>query len=246
MTTDTEAAGIGHNAPPSPIDEMREKVNEFGRAAQQWGETGVQTDADAERLNDFLAGARQIHKDLDAMRVAEKKPHDDAAKAVQAKFKPLLDAIERAGAAAKGVLSAYMRRKEAQLAEQRRREAEEAARIEAEAQAKAAEAEARGDLVGAAEAEAAAAVAKAEADAATDADAAKARVQSASGAGRTTGMRTFRIAKIVNSALAVAHYRNHPEVLATIERLANADIRASRGAAVSIPGVDVIEERRVA
>jgi hypothetical protein len=56
---------------------------------------------------------RKARKDADEARVAEKKPHDDAAKAVQAKWTPLLDKCELAETTAKKALAPYLIAKEA-------------------------------------------------------------------------------------------------------------------------------------
>jgi hypothetical protein len=73
---------------------------------------------------------RKARKDADEARVAEEKPHDDAAKAVQQKWKPLLDKCELAETTAKKALTPYLEAKEAQQraeAEALRKAAEEAA-----------------------------------------------------------------------------------------------------------------------
>ena len=39
------------------------------------------------------------------------------------------------------------------------------------------------------------------------------------------------------------HYRDHPEMDALLVRLANADLRAAKGAEINLPGFEVIEEK---
>ena len=39
------------------------------------------------------------------------------------------------------------------------------------------------------------------------------------------------------------HYLNSGDLRATLEKLANADIRHAKGAAIEIPGVEIVEER---
>ena len=96
------APGPGHNIGDDPeIVALRDKVNEFGQGAVKWGEAGIQSEEDAAKINDFVDGSRALYKRIDTLRKDRKKPHDDAAKAVQAQFKPLLDAIEKAGQTAK-------------------------------------------------------------------------------------------------------------------------------------------------
>lgn len=246
MTAEAQAE-IGHNNPPdTDFSDLRDEVNEFGQAAEAWGRHGVNDAGDAEKMNDFISGARRLYKRIDEARVTEKKPHDEAAAAVQAKYKPLLTSIEKAAAAAKTLLTSYMQRLEREQAEQRRREAEEAAKAEAEARAKAEAAQESGDMVGATEAEEAAKAAAKQAAKASDPKSSAARVGSASGSARSMGMRTVREAKISNLPLALAHYKKHPKIEATILEIANAEIRASKGEEIEIPGVEIVETRRVA
>ena len=41
------------------------------------------------------------------------------------------------------------------------------------------------------------------------------------------------------------HYRDHPDLVAVILKLANADIRAAKGEAINIPGIEVKTERKL-
>ena len=69
------------------------------------------------------------------------------------------------------------------------------------------------------------------------------KVQSSSGSARTISLRTVRSAEVTDAAALVAHYATHPAIIAEAERLANADIRAAKGAAIAIPGVKIHEEQ---
>lgn len=88
----------------------------------------VETDEQEATLDGLLDDLRQVKKDANAERVAEKKPHDDAAAAVQARWKPLIERCEMAQKAIEALLTPY------RLSKQRDKEAE-AARLRAEAQA---------------------------------------------------------------------------------------------------------------
>lgn len=238
---DGQDIGIGHNSGHS-ADTYKDRVNEFGKAAVEWGKTEID-DSNAEDLNDFISGAGKLRRELDEKRVEEKRPHDEAAKAVQAAYKPLIDAIQKTEKAAKSLLTSYTVRKEEELRRQQEEEMRRAAEAEAAAQAKAAEAEAAGDFVAAAEAEDL--VEKAAKKLDDVQKPVKAQVRSASGAGRTTSMRTFRTAKIISVPMAVAHYKDHPKMTDLILELANADIRRAGKDGVTIPGIEVVEDRRV-
>jgi hypothetical protein len=83
------------------------------------------------------------------------------------------------------------------------------------------------------------------AKAALRAEKAPANLQSAIGA-RTKSLRTVWKARVTSHDKALWHYRRHPDVIATIERLANADARAeaARNEGIStIPGVEFYSEQ---
>ena len=73
--------------------------------------------------------------DADAARAEEKRPHDEAAKAVQSKWKPLLDKADRAVTAAQKPLTDYLLRLERERQAEAQRLAEEARKAEEQAQA---------------------------------------------------------------------------------------------------------------
>lgn len=63
--------------------------------------------------------------------------------------------------------------------------------------------------------------------------------------GKVSGLRSYWEAEITDQTAALAHYANHPDVIALILKLAKADSKASKGTA-NIPGVRCFEDRRVA
>ncbi|MEM7045960.1 MAG: hypothetical protein AAF543_24370 [Pseudomonadota bacterium] len=215
---------------------MRTRANEFGAASKKWGEHGCDSDDDADKLNSFIAEARQLYKELDALRKGEKKVHDEACKAVQAKFKPLMSAVESAGNLAKRLMTGWLQKKQAEEKERARREAEAAAEAEKDALEAKAGAEARGDFVAAEEAEEKAGLQAKKAEAASNPDRAVSR---SSTGGRSIGLRTIKTAKINNPKLVALHFIAHPDMLSLLERLATAEIRAGR----EVLGTTIKEEQ---
>lgn len=67
----------------------------------------VTTDEQDAALDGLMDDLRKARKDADIERAAEKRPHDDAAKAVQTKWKPLLDRCDLAVAEIKKLLTPY-------------------------------------------------------------------------------------------------------------------------------------------
>jgi hypothetical protein len=258
MTDTTEPnplAVIGGNNPPVVDPEMlaqaRAKADEFGAKAKEWKDLGkIETKDQAEKLADFVKGARDVSKVIDGMRVAAKKPHDDAATKVQATFKPLLDGIAAMVEALKPMQEAWLKAEQKRIAEEQAVIAREAEAKRVAAEQEAAAAEQRGDFVGAAEQQAAAeeatkAVAKAEKAAASP----KASVGSASGAGKAIGLKRYPKAEITNARLAALHFLDNPSLRECITQLAlaaarSAGVEALQNGELTIPGITLsIEER---
>lgn len=191
-----------------------------------------------------LDTARAKLKEIEERRKIEKQPFLDAGRDVDTAFNRVKDIIEKAGKLAKAPLEAYLKEQQ-RIAEERRRAEQEAAR-------KAAEEAERERLIAERNRNAAAMVeaeekAKEAAEAAKAAEAAaRAKVSSATGTGsKSTSLRTVRYAQITNINQAMLHYRGHPDLAECITRLANADIRAAKGAAITIPGIEIIEEQKL-
>ena len=237
MSTDMQ----GHNAPP-PFDAFSLHIEELIENAKQFldGEP-IDTQGQADDVGKLLDMIRTAKKDADKERAAEKKPHDDAAKAVQARWKPLLDRCDIAADTAKKALVPWLEHLEAQQraeAAKAREEAEKARQgaLEAERAASAANLEAieRVEL------------ARKEAEqaerAANRADKAKAH---AKGGSRAIGLRSYWIAELVDPVEALKHYKQtQPELLkAWLLDQAQKDANAGKRA---IPGFVINEDRRAA
>lgn len=112
--------GLGHNAPPadSDFETLEGQVAAALDLASRVKDIKDQDEADkAANLRDRLL---ELSKAADEKRRAEKKPHDDAAKAVQQKWLPLVDSPKAAAARLRGELTGYLQAEE-------RRKAQEAA-----------------------------------------------------------------------------------------------------------------------
>lgn len=191
---------------------------------------------------DLIARTQALGKKVEAARKEAKQPHMDAAKAVDTEFKPLKEALDELVAAIKRPLQAYL------VAEEKRRQAEaEAARKAAEeAAAFAEDASADDDEELAAKAAEFAKRRQEKAEQAAALAENGAKVESKAGLSRAASLRTYRYAEVTDTAAAAAHYANHPDVIEAIQKVANAEIRAAKGAPVTIPGIVVREEQRVA
>lgn len=247
---DNERAAIGGNNPP-PYDpdllaELKAKTDEFVGASNDWLKIEkIESEEHAGQITDQIDGLRGLYKKVDEARKAEKKPHDDAGKAVQAAFKPLMDKLETAANKLKPKLAAYAEAKAAKEAEERAK-AEAEAKAAAEAAEKAAqEAEAAGDIGAQVDAE----TARKEAEkAAKDASKPASKgVKSGSGAGRTMSLRTHKEVEITNIRILFMHFQDHPDVAETLRRLAAAEVRSKDyDPANPVPGINVTERKVMA
>lgn len=244
---DMTMAGIGHNTPPGPIvpEAIITKVEDFTDAAGAWLDLSeIATKEQAEKATDFLNGARKTFKEIEAARKAAKKPHDDAARAVQEAFKPLLAKVELAANKVGDMQTKWLRaERDREEAERLQREAD-AKRVAEEAERKGREAEARNDIDGMVEADAAAQ--EAEKAAKSAAKPVSARASSATGAGRTVSLRTTWFADVENINHAFVVYRDRPEVREMLERLATADVRAQQGEKTAPQGFKLRKEEKAA
>lgn len=222
----------GGNAPPPfeahklNIDDLRESALPFLDGKE------VTTPEEAEAVDTLIKMARSARDEADKQRASEKKPHDDAAKAVQAQWKPLVDSAQR-------ILDVCLEKVGTwRKAEAERKEAE-AARLRAEAEAeRQAEVEATRSAAGNLEARE---QADQQAVAAQEADKRATRAEKAAGKGN--GLRTVRSLSITNpQALAVwlwKHRRDDVEA-------AHADLaqRIFRNSGPAMDGTEIVTEQK--
>lgn len=204
----------------------------------------IETEEQAGRLNDFITGARGLYKKIEDARKAAKKPHDDAGKAVTAAFSPLLDRLERTVEKLKPMIGDYLRRKEAAERAERDRQRAEAAEKARQAEALAAQAAARNDISGEIEAERLAKEAEEQTKAANRE--VKVNAGSATGAGRAVSMREHRRGEILNWNAAYYHFRDDPDLKATLQRLTDAMFRAAGGGDIEVTWAKCIKEMKPA
>lgn len=239
--------GLGHNHPPGPVvpPDLLAKVEDFSTTAGLWLDVKeISTQEQAEKCTDFLGGAKTLWNQIDAARKEQKKPHDDAAKAVQDVFRKPLDTIDFAIKRVGQIQTLWLKAEKAREQDRKRQEQLAARKAQEDADRLAREAEARNDVAGIAEAEAA----RKEADKAAKAaeKPAAVRAGSATGGARTVSLRTTYRCEVEHRGPALAHFRDHAEVIALIERLASAEVRAQQGEKVAPQGFKLIKEEKAA
>ena len=220
----------GHNQPPKDASFGLHIDDLFSLLSDTLAGGEVTTDEQEAAIDAILDDFRKASKDADKERVAEKKPHDEAAKAVQAKWKPIVDKANRGVQACKDALTPFRTAKQ-----QAKEEAARKAREEAEArEAAAREAIQKSDDL------------EAKFAAEQQFEAAKKLTAVANKIDRSaTGLRTHWEAEITDRKAALLHYLNRsPERFeALIQRMADEDARGSRA---PVPGIAFHERKKAA
>lgn len=219
---------IGNNALAMLTQQAQETVAELSKVTSVTAEN-------CGRVKDLADNALKLAKDIDESRKLAKKPHADAAAAVDEAYNPLRDSVETAAKLVKKLVESWViaekRRMEAEAAEARKK-AEEAAKAQAEVDPF------LSDDSHVEEAKSVAAIAEIRATAAR-------QVTSAAGISKASSLRTVRSAVVTDAKALCSHFAEHPDVLGAATKVANAMIRASKGGPVNIPGVEVKEEEKL-
>lgn len=127
--------GEDHGLPNRPADSFEELADQIDSAVSLIGLfPQIETKEDADRVANARDRLNELCAQAETLRKAEKKPFDDGAKAVQAKYKPYLDAATGAIAYCRSLLTPFLN-KVAQEATKAAREAASAAGGESAAQA---------------------------------------------------------------------------------------------------------------
>lgn len=226
------------NAPADPAVLFKEEVDDLLLEARNYldGEP-IANEEQANAVSSLLNRLRRVAKDADEARKAEKKPHDDAGKAVQAKWTPIIAKADLASSTAKQALAPWLQKIEDEqraAAAAAAAEAERLAAIAAEARAKSS-----GNLEASEDAERLLKMSEAARKDAAKADKVKAH---AKGGERAIGLVDVFTPVLTDPCQALKHYRAHqPDALkAWLLDQARADVRAG---ARSIPGFTINHER---
>lgn len=230
------------NAPTDPFALFSESIEDLLLEAGNFLDGApIENEEQETAVASILTRLRREAGGADEARKAEKKPHDEAAKAIQTKWTPLLKKAELAVETAKSALGAFLHKKE-----EARRAAVEAARQEADRQATAARNAAQqaspADLAGQTTARVLQENAVAAEKAATRLG--KQKVQ-ARGGERAISLRQGWIGEIEDPVLFARWVWNNRkgEMLTWLEALAQ---REARGGPRNIPGLKVTEDRKAA
>jgi len=233
-----------NNPPPTPLEAHTTDIEDLYAEASAWL-TGVPitSQEQADGVTELMDKADKAGKAADAQRVVEKKPHDDAAAAVQKAYKPLVDKAARIKTGTKAALTAWMIAEQTRLraiADAERKAAEDAADA---ARALHLEAAATGDLAALEDAEIALKDAKQADKLADRADKAKpmAKVE---GMARGVGLRTVWTPTISDRLLAMRSMWKH-DAAAFDDLLLQMAKDRIRGGAREIDGFTITQEQKL-
>lgn len=231
----------GHNMPDDPHEAAKIEFAGEKELAEEFLKKPVTTQAQADQAAVWAKKLSDLHGKVDKMFRADKDPIVVAGREVDAKYrwreepKALATKLKRAQ-------DDFLREQDRLEQERQRRAREEADRIRREAEEaarKAAESDQQSDR------ERAAAKAEAErlaAEAAAKEREAQAQKVSAGRTGARTSLRTFVSARIVDYDKALVALKDHPDMRALVEQLANRAVKAG----VPLAGVERVEEKRAA
>lgn len=233
-------APIGHNAPPqgNDLDSIKvelagetETVNEFLKKPVETQEVADQIGPWAKRLTDLVWRADKLRED-------EKRPHLDASRAVDDKWRQPIASAKELCRKIKAHLEPYLLKKKAEEDARVRAAAEEAERLRKEAEAAAAAAAKAGADVG----EQNARMVELNKQAAAAAAAAKPKPVSVGRTGAKVSIRVEKRAEITDYVALLAALSNKTEVRELVETLANRAARAD----IELPGMKIIEVSKAA
>lgn len=248
QATSEATAEIGHNQEPTEFDRLAERREALLDNARRWlTERPEFTDKEmADKAEDFIKQLRAFNKEVEEQRKAEKKPHDDAAKAVQAKYKGFTDGTLSALDAFNKKKTDYLKKLEQiRLDEERkaREEADKKARLAREAAERAAqEADSEDALDASIEAQQLqrdAEQSQAEAEAIASS---KPKLQG--NFGNASGLRKHYSAKVTDHQACLAFFSDRQEVRELIQKLANAHAKSPASRNIPVPGMEIIVEER--
>jgi len=226
----TKSPTEGHNNPPADATFGLHIDDLFATLSNTLAGGSVDSDEKETAIDQLMDEFRKASKDADEARKVEKKPHDDAGKAVQAKWKPVIDKADRGVTECKAALTPYRVEKQriADAAAQKARE--EAAAKERAAQEALRQSD---DLEAKFQAEQ-------ELEQAKKLSAVANRIDRA-----PTGLRPSWEAELTDKGAALRHYlKTQPDEFSDLlQTLADRD---ARGARPPVPGVLYHERKKAA
>lgn len=106
---------IGDNRPPEPGADVIAAIDETVAEAKAWLDgRQIVSQADADRVEAFVAALSKAQKDAEGAHRSEKAPHLEAGRKVDARWKPVIDSAQGAVRMLKAALTPFLRAREAE------------------------------------------------------------------------------------------------------------------------------------
>ncbi len=103
-------AAIGDNNPPADVDALRAKITDAVAEAEAWLQgRQIVSQADADRCEGFVVALSALAKAADEKRDAEVRPHLEAQRAANARWKPIIDRVTAQVRAIKAALGPFLK-----------------------------------------------------------------------------------------------------------------------------------------
>jgi hypothetical protein len=210
---------------------LAEQIREYASQALGWlRKHGISDTKSKDTAANYRAELLRLRKEADTQRDAEKRPHLEAGRAVDAKFKPIVEAADSAANEIRDALTVFMRE------EERREQAERDAKYQAERKAaEAARAELEAQRAKQMRDDPIAALTSPEPelpDLPPPPEAVK--IQAGGQRGRKTGLREVTNYIVTDHGLALAFFAQSDEVKELIAKLAERACKAG----VAVPGTE--------
>lgn len=223
-------APTDHNGGPSLVEEVADLE---AQAADLIAKVKISDQATEDQFSNFRDLLAKRKSDIDKERDAKVRPHLTAQREINGEYNPLIQRLDDAAKRVGQPLLAYKaaRKKAAEEAarkaaeEENRKRMEEYQRQQAEAARLASEAKANEPPPPPPEMPLFVAPAPV-------------KVQSGGQRGKRTGLKVLTKYRLTDYAAALAHTKDHPDVMAAVEKVAIAQARAG----ASVPGIEKYEE----
>lgn len=231
-----------HNLPSDPFQAVSEQAADKIASAQAWlkahptVKTQVECDYAANLNRELLA----LKKQADGLHGAEKAPILEAERKIEEKFR-FRASLKSTADALKNVFELFMKAEDRRKREEaQRKHQEEIAAAEAERERIAAE---RAKHI---ENDPVSALTSPEPEMpALPFAPAPVKTQAGGGIGSARGLKTVWVPIIKDHAAVLAHFANHPDIIAVVDKIVRAEARVHKQA-TSIPGVEMLEDKKVA
>lgn len=212
-----------------------DEINDVIVSATMWfRKTGITDQATKDMASNYRDKILKLRKRVDETSKAEKAPHEEKIDAIDAIYKPILANSKTTADALRDGMTKYMVEEEAKA----KAKAAEAARIENERRA--AEWKRQQE-----EAARAAAEAKANEPPPPPVEAPvfvapePVKIQAGGQSGKKSSLRTLTKYRVFDYPLALEHAKNHPDVMAAVEKVCIAQARAG----ATVPGTESYQEK---